>query len=251
MYVVEDDGPPDRPLVVLLHGTLDRSTSFARVRHELRGLRVVAYDRRGYGRSRDVRPPAAGITEHVDDLLAVLDGRPAVVAGHSYGADIALTAAARPATPIRAVVAYEPPMPWLPDWPRDTAGRRAIWAAIEANDTEAAAEQFLRLVAGDDAWERLPERTKADRRAEGGTLLAELQSIQDAVPYDAAAVSVPVVVGCGSRSASHHRRATEELARALPEGELALVAGAAHGAHVSHPAEFAALVRRALSRVPG
>jgi pimeloyl-ACP methyl ester carboxylesterase len=247
VYVVEDDGPPDRPLVVLVHGTLDRSTGFARVRRELREFRVVAYDRRGYARSRDVQPAATGIEEHVDDLLAVLAGRPAVVVGHSYGADVTLTATTRPGTPIRGVVAYEPPMTWLPDWPRDTAGAAAVRAAVEAGDTGAAAEWFLRRMAGDEAWERLPERTKAERRAEGATLVAELRSIRDEAPFDPAEVAVPVVVGCGTSSAEHHRRATEALARALPHGELVLVEGAAHGAHLSHPCAFADLIRRVVS----
>ena len=251
MYVVEDDGPPDRPLVVLVHGTMDRSTGFARVRRELRDCRVVAYDRRGYSRSRDVQPPATGIGDHVDDLLAVLDGRPAVVAGHSYGADVTLTAACRPGTPIRGMVAYEPPMTWLPEWPKDTAGGTALWAAVETGDTGAAAEAFLRRLAGDETWSRLPDRTKAERRAEGAALVTELRSIRDGAPFDPADVQVPVVVGCGSRSAEHHRRATADLARALPQGELVLVEGAAHGAHLSHPAAFAGLIRRVLGSPPG
>jgi pimeloyl-ACP methyl ester carboxylesterase len=36
------------------------------------------------------------------------------------------------------------------------------------------------------------------------------------------------------------------LAGALPHGELVPIEGAAHGAHLSHPAEFAGLVRRVL-----
>ena len=43
-------------------------------------------------------------------------------------------------------------------------------------------------------------------------------------------------------------RATEALARTAPGGELRVVEGAGHGAHLTHPNEFADLVRLALAR---
>ena len=39
------------PLVVLVHGSMDRSASFIRTERHLDGRHVVRYDRRGYGRS--------------------------------------------------------------------------------------------------------------------------------------------------------------------------------------------------------
>jgi pimeloyl-ACP methyl ester carboxylesterase len=42
----------------------------------------------------------------------------------------------------------------------------------------------------------------------------------------------------------HQRRASRELASALPAGELAEIPDAGHGAHLSHPAEVADLIRR-------
>ena len=45
-------GPADAPLVVLVHGTMDRSTGMLKVSRRLDSrFRVVRYDRRGYGRS--------------------------------------------------------------------------------------------------------------------------------------------------------------------------------------------------------
>lgn len=234
----------DAPLVVLVHGSMDRGTSFAKVQRRLSDLRTVAYDRRGYARSLGVGPPRASLTDDVDDLLAVLDGRPAVVVGHSYGGDVALAAAQERPDVVRAVLAFEPPMPWLPEWPADSAGG----SAVRAGDPGAAAEAFLRRMLGDALWERLPERTRADRRAEGPALLADMTAIRRAPAFDAAAVKVPVVVGCGSEARTHHRAATARLAELLPDAELAVIEGGGHGSHRSHPDEFAALVRRALER---
>lgn len=228
-------------LVVLVHGTLDRATSFARVRRQLTDLETLAYDRRGYA-SRVGEHPAA-LDDHVDDLVAVLDGRRALVAGHSYGADVALAAAVRRPDVVVAVVSYEAPMPWQPWWPGDTAGS----VAVQEAGPEAAAEAFMRRMVGDERWERLPSRTKEARRAEGVAVLAELRSIRDRAPFDLADVLVPVVVGVGSLSAPHQRAAAPIVAELLPDAVLVEIEGARHGAHLSHPAEFAALIRYALS----
>src|SRR3954469_22439695 len=88
------------PLVVLVHGSMDRSAAFARCRRHLRDLHVVLYDRRGYGRSAGLGAPS--IEGHAEDLLAVIDGRPCVVVGHSIGGLFALIAAQRAPSVVRA-----------------------------------------------------------------------------------------------------------------------------------------------------
>jgi pimeloyl-ACP methyl ester carboxylesterase len=88
-------GPDDADTVVLAHGWTEQLTYWGPVITHLRagGLRVVAYDLRGHGRSQ----PAAGgdyaLERFGEDLEAVLaaadagDGRePATVVGHSLGA---------------------------------------------------------------------------------------------------------------------------------------------------------------------
>ena len=237
---VREEG--DGPLVVLVHGSMDRGSSFARVRRHLVSFRVVSYDRRGYAGSLDLGP-ATGVAQQVDDLLGVLDGRAATVVGHSLGGVIALAASV--ADPgIHGVVAYEAPMPWRPWWPNHTAGGVAMGA-----DPEDAAEAFMRHIVGDAVWERLPRSTREARRAEGRTLQAELHSLRaSAAPYDPATLTVPVVAAHGTEGAEHHRRAVQTLASEAPNAEVVTIVGAGHGAHLSHPAEFAALVDRVPQR---
>lgn len=248
-----EDGTGDAPLVVLVHGTLDRSSSFVKVAALLDDLHVVVYDRRGYGRSRDALSdggsPTGTFTGHMDDLLAVLDGRRAVVVGHSYGGVVSLGAAVRRPDLVAAVGAYEAPMPWMPWYPGDTAGGRALEAALQGSPADAA-EAFMRRMIGDDGWERLPGRTQGERRAEGPALLADMRSLREAgVPFDPADVQVPVVVGHGSLSPEHLRVAAERMAAALPDAELIELPGADHGAHLGQAAGFAGLVRRAVARL--
>ena len=315
------------PLVVLVHGAMDRSGGMLRVRRILQSsCRVVRYDRRGYARSLDAGPPTS-FGQQVDDLAAVLDGRPAVLAGHSFGGLVCLALAERRPELARAVLAFEAPMTWAPWWPQGRSGGQGVPAALRGNgasgtgrsavddddpgpsamvddgpetidpgpvpadrasagvaprsgaegthgratgaaepgddrpvpaaarrrgpeggDDHDAAEWFLRRMLGDTLWERLPKSMRAERRAEGPTLVAEMRSVRAPapVPFDPTAITVPVLAAHGSETRPHHVRATEALAELVPRGELAVVAGASHGAHLSHPEEFAALVRRTI-----
>ena len=251
---VPDPVPEGTPLVVLVHGSLDRAGSFARVARRLDDLHTVSYDRRGYHRSRHVTPLHDTLAGHVEDLLAVIAGRPSVVVGHSYGGDIALGAALRPGGPgpILAVSAYEPPMPWLgPSATRprtDGTGDRRP----EDDDPAVLAERFFRRMVGDSAWDRLPEETKEARRADGPALAGEIAAIRTTVaPFDVGHLAVPAVYGRGTESLPHQRASADWLVAHTPDAELIEIDGAAHGAHLTHPDAFARLVRRAVARAAG
>jgi pimeloyl-ACP methyl ester carboxylesterase len=247
-----DDPRVAGPLVVLVHGSLDRAGSFARVTRRLRDLHTVAYDRHGYHRSRSDLPAHDSLDAHIDDLLAVVDGRPAVVVGHSYGGTLALGAALRPdGAHLLAVAAYEPPLPWLGDW-ATRGGTRTGRAPAPADDDPAlVAERFFRRMVGDTAWDRLPEATKAARRADGAALAAELAAIRtDEPPFDIPSLAVPAVFGRGTASLPHHRAAVGWLVEHVPGSDLVEIDGAGHGAHLTHPDAFASFVRAAVARTP-
>ena len=235
------------PTVVLVHGTMDRSSSFNRVRKQLEDVRVVLYDRRGYARSVELGPPES-FGQQVDDLLDVVGDEPAVVFGHSYGGTIALAAAEREPDRVVGVIAYESPLPWMEWWPAGSAGAAAVAAASEP---EEAGERFMRRMIGDARWERLPRATRQARRAEGATLVAEIAQLRPPhpVPLDLADIRVPVIAAHGTEGAPHHELAAQAVAAEVPGAELEVVDGAGHGVHLTHPAAVAALVRRMTSRV--
>jgi pimeloyl-ACP methyl ester carboxylesterase len=226
--------------LVLVHGSMDRASSFSRLMSRLGDFSVDTYDRRGYGGSASLGP--ASFDEQVGDLVAVLNGAPAVVFGHSFGANVVLAAAAAYPSLVPAAFVWEPPQPWLAWWPGSSVSAGAALATMAPQDQ---AEWFMRRVVGDRVWERLPESTRRQRRAEGPALQAEMASLRDGPVFDAAQVKIPVMVGRGGRSKVHQRRSSRELAASLPHAELVEIPDAAHGAHLTHPAELAALVRRA------
>ncbi|HKH04718.1 MAG TPA: alpha/beta hydrolase [Acidimicrobiales bacterium] len=232
------------PLVVLVHGAMDRSGGMLRTRRLLQpGHRVVRYDRRGYGRSVTA-PPGGGIDRQVQDLADVLDGRPAVVVGHSFGGVVALALAERSPELVRAVAAYESPMTW-----EDEGAAVPLDDRAEENP-DGVAEWFMRRMVGDDTWEKMPAGIRDDRRAEGRALLADLRAIEPSVPppYRAERVTVPVVAAHGEHARTRHRTAALRLAERAPDAELVVVPGADHGVHLSNPQAFADLALRALAR---
>jgi pimeloyl-ACP methyl ester carboxylesterase len=226
------------PTVVFVHGSLDRSTSFLRTARRLEDLRVVIYDRRGYNRSRALRPVATDIDTHVDDLLDLIGETEVVVVGHSLGGLVALCAADRAPDRIKAVGVYEAPLPWFDWWPNRSR-------AFVTEDPGDFAEGFFDRVAGAGSWAKLTDKGRHARRADGPALVAELAAIRADHPLvDLELISVPTFAGRGSRSVPHHRRAAEVVAGTVPGASLVEIEGAAHGAHLTHPDAFGLMVRQ-------
>lgn len=89
-------GPPDGPVVVLVHGLGLSTESWGEVPDLLSSEhRVVAYDLRGHAQSGDAKNDDYSMVAHARDLDAVLhevlgDGRRAVLVGNSLGGGIIL-----------------------------------------------------------------------------------------------------------------------------------------------------------------
>src|SRR5574340_319434 len=139
------DGPPDGPLVLLLHGFPELSRSW---RHQLpalaaAGYRAVAPDLRGYGGSDQGGPYDLGtLAADAAGMVTALGRERATVVGHDWGGAVAWAVAGRrPEVVERLVVLNCPPasvlarelrrnprqlrrsaymllfqLPWLPEW---------------------------------------------------------------------------------------------------------------------------------------
>jgi pimeloyl-ACP methyl ester carboxylesterase len=248
---------PGAPAVVLVHGALDRGESFQRTMRRLPDLTTVAYDRRGYQGSR-----AAGVVSldgHVADLLEILAevhsrGASRVVAvGHSVGGDIVLGAALAEPTTLDALGAFEPPMPWIGfrRVPRDKEPRQGrVSDPGVPRDPGDEAERFFRRMVSAAAWERLSDAGRAGRRADGPALVADLMSLRGENPFDVTKLAIPAVFGLGADSAAHHREGVKWLGAHVPGATIYEIRGAQHGAHLSHPDNFAGLIRAVLGRIP-
>jgi pimeloyl-ACP methyl ester carboxylesterase len=227
----EEAGEADHPLVVVIHGSMDRSAGMLKLSRRLDDdYRVLRYDRRGYGRSFPHDGPFS-MDGQIVDLVELLAGRKAVLIGHSYGGNVALATADRHPDLVAGVAVYETPLSWEEWWPGTTAGAVAV---AESGRPKEAAERFLRRMLGDARWDALPERTKQTRRAEGVAMVEELADLRQHQPWSAAHITAPVVVAYGSDGAPHHGLGMRHAATLLdcPVVELA---GCRHDAPLSHP----------------
>lgn len=86
------------PVVLCSHGITATHTEFLHLARQLRGVRLIAPDHRGRGRSNGITGPW-GMAAHAADMLAVLDHlrieRADLMLGHSMGGFVAAVTAAR------------------------------------------------------------------------------------------------------------------------------------------------------------
>ena len=112
------------------------------------------------------------------------------------------------------------------------------------------AERFFRRMVGDEAWERLSAEAKADRRADGPALAADLRCFRSGTALvDLVALRVPTVFSRGTISAPHHRDTVGWCHEQVLDSELVEIPGAAHGAHLTHPTAVAELVTDLCARL--
>ncbi|MEO6943988.1 MAG: alpha/beta hydrolase [Lacisediminihabitans sp.] len=106
-------GPQDGPVVLAVHGVTASHLCWPLVAAHLPGIRFVAADLRGRGRSNEL-PGPWGMPQHADDLAAVLSGLGidrAVVLGHSMGAFASLVLANRHPEKVSALVLVDGGLP--------------------------------------------------------------------------------------------------------------------------------------------
>jgi 3-oxoadipate enol-lactonase len=181
--------------------------------------RTIRYDRRGYGDSG--APEAyAGTTvmEQSEDaaaLLAALGAAPAVVAGHGFGALIALDLALRHGSLLRAVVLSDPPLfAFVREANEELAEqRRILQDSMATGGPEAAVETWLQGRADPEAL----ARAKASHRG----FFADYAGLASLAVRrgELRALSVPMTVLTGPQTPWHVLRAAEALAALVPAAE--------------------------------
>jgi pimeloyl-ACP methyl ester carboxylesterase len=224
-------------LVVFVHGVLGHGRSFDRVADVLASeCRMLWYDRRGYSASAGAADAPVAIDDHIADLLGVLDGRRAVVVGHSFGGVTAMGAAARAPQSVAAVVLYETSVAWVPGWD-DGVMREVLGDA----DPEGAG---LRVMLG-DRYDAMRDDERARRRVDARAFIAEEASVRTGTPpYAVADIQAPLVYG--RSDARVMPDVIDYLRSQLPLMEVVTLPGAGHHAHRTAPEAFAGLVRQGL-----
>ena len=238
--------------VVLVHGSwADRASWQPVIPGLARSFRVVAYDRRGHGRSES----APGHGTRQDDegdlagLIERLDLAPVHVVGNSFGGSIVFGLAAMRPDLFRSVVVHEPPLsgivsddpelqPLLTDFQNKI---EAVLDRLGAGDLQGGSRQFVDEVAiGPGAWDRAPPAVRQGFLANALTWLDEQQDPgwSGLEVTRLSRLSCPVLLTQGDQSFPWFPRIIARLQQALPNARVHTFQGAGHVPHVTHAEEY-------------
>lgn len=221
--------------------------------------RLVAVDLPGHGRS-PWRAACAELRDQLDWIGAAvaeaIGTQPYGVLGWSLGGQLALAWAASPPAGLQrlahlALVATTARFTAAPDWPHGTSqAQLSRLAEGLRRDYSRTVSEFLELqVRGSAAGEAVLDQLRAALFAHGEArpeaLAAGLELLRTTDLRDGlSAISTPALVIAGQYDRVVLPAASQALAAAMPHGRFVQVRRAAHAPFLSHPEEFAALLRQ-------
>ena len=251
---VDDTGGDGRP-VVLIHGWPLSGESWSEQVGPLKdaGYRVIAYDRRGFGRSDK---PSKGydydtLTEDLDALLTELDVSDVTLVGFSMGGgEVARYLAKHGAERIHSVVFAAAVPPYLlksddnPQGPL-TEEQANEWTEAVENDENAFFEEFTTQFFSANGELKVTEEQRQDalalcRQADKKAVLGAMEAFGTTdFRDDLTKVSVPTLVIHGDADGTvPFEGSGKRTHKAIAGSELHVVAGAPHGFNVSDADEF-------------
>jgi pimeloyl-ACP methyl ester carboxylesterase len=260
----ESEGPAREPALFLLHGLSSNARVWERMAARLPGRRIVAVDQRSHGRSDR---PAAGYD--MDELVAdaahvarALElGRP-LVAGHSWGAQVALSLAAEHPELAAGLVFVDGPavsFSRFMTWEQAASVMQPPLPVYRDLDEAAAAQrQYTGDAWGDDLRDFVSAGVVAvDGGGFASTLTADvrlqiLRNLYDAQPELLfASVEGPILLamagllwdGAPSEFAERRRRGVDEVVELRPDAQVRWYESR-HDVPLIRPAELALDVER-------
>jgi non-heme chloroperoxidase len=252
LYVRDDHGE-GRP-VVLIHGWPMSNESWSAQNGPLRdaGYRVVAYDRRGFGKSGPGDSyDYDALSDDLDNVLSDLDLRDVTLVGFSMGGgEVARYLSRHGKERIHSVVFAAAVPPFLmksednPDGPLTDDAAAGMRQGLE-EDRDAFFDDFTRqfFSAGDELKVSEEQRTEAVALCKQSDQEAAL-CCMDAFATtdfrkDLEAVDVPTLVIHGDSDGIVPFEGSGKLTHeAVPDSELVVIEGGPHGINLSHAQEF-------------
>jgi non-heme chloroperoxidase len=254
-YIDQGTGVP----VVFVHGGLADYREFAPIAEALaQGYRTVTYSRRHSFPNNNPHPKSDhSMLREVEDLAALIETLelgPVHVVGGSYGAYTSLMLALQRPDLARSVIAAEPPLlHWLAgieggreayDHFHDTVMRPSI-AAFAASDPLGALAVAVEYFAGPNGMEQIPVEFR-------DMLLANLDDWRaiTTAPHifppvtrdEMSAITRPVLLISGGKTAAVHRLIDPELARVIPGAARVVIEEGSHDMCSEQPEACAAVI---------
>jgi pimeloyl-ACP methyl ester carboxylesterase len=247
--------------VVFLHAAIaDRRMWRAQLDGVGAHNKAIAYDRRGYGETRAEKEEFSAIA----DLMAVMDalanGTPAILVGCSQGGRIAIDAALRHPSSVRALILISPNVTGAPEaiYPPEIKDLMAqLKDAEQAGDLDRVNAMKARLFLDGP---RAPEGRVAGqpRRLFLDMNAMALRSPPIGSDFDIAPafqrlgeISVPSLVICGDLDLPHVQERCRQMAAMMVNGSHHVLPGTAHLPSLDRPADVTGLLVEFINRCSG
>lgn len=249
------EGPP----IVFLHaGVADRRMWWSQLAAFAVTHRVVAFDRRGFGDTQYKAEPHSQVRD-LDVVMEALDIQRAVIAGCSQGGGIAIDYALSYPERVDGLVLVAPAINGAPEPASYPIKIQKLVDAIERASQADDIERLNRLEA--HAW--LDGPGEAEGRVGGNLRLLFLDMNGIALRADDPGeqrdemnsfksfreLTVPIEIVSGELDFPHINERSRKLSGQARRAHLSVIRGAAHLPNLERPAEFNALMKRALARM--
>jgi pimeloyl-ACP methyl ester carboxylesterase len=244
------------PAVVLVHGwALDLDMWQAQMAALARWYRVIAFDRRGFGRSSGM----PGIEHDVSDIERLLERfgiSQAAIVGMSQGARVALRWTMRHPGPAVCMVLDGPPREGLPqasgiaqeipmEHYRDLVRREGI----DAFRQRWLQHPFMHLHTSAPGAHRLLQQIAARYPAQD-LQTDELSQLSPVNERDLQRLHVPTLIVSGERDSHERRSIAAQLTDALPNVQLKIIPNAGHLSALDNPETYANVLHEFFSSQP-
>ena len=217
-------------------------------------FRIISFDNRGAGRSDKPTEPFT-LEQMADDALAVLDAagiETAHVVGASMGGVISQIVAVKYPHRVRSLTLVCTACrnhPWrqelLQAWAKTAADKGMIEVGKEAAQWVMSPRSFRRLVPA-FTWMG-PLAALRPRHSFVSQIDAILNTREDLVDQ-LSTIAAPTMVIVGNQDILTPRGDSEEIAERIPNAELVVISGAAHGLMMEHSSTFNRILIEFLQR---
>lgn len=217
-------------------------------------FRIISFDNRGAGRSDKPTEPFT-LEQMADDALAVLDAagiETAHVVGASMGGVISQIVAVKYPHRVRSLTLVCTACrnhPWrqelLQSWAKTAADKGMIEVGKEAAQWVMSPRSFRRLVPA-FTWMG-PLAALRPRHSFVSQIDAILNTREDLVDQ-LSTITAPTMVIVGNQDILTPRGDSEEIAERIPNAELVVISGAAHGLMMEHSTTFNRILIEFLQR---